>query len=50
MSVGIFTSSIAFKCSKLWEQIDECGTFLEIHRPLDTAILEKIKITRLDPY
>ncbi|CAI2378543.1 unnamed protein product [Moneuplotes crassus] len=47
MAVSWFTNGYIFRCSDIFEKQNECGTYLEIHRPRDAKVLEYIKIDKL---
>ena len=47
MTVSWFTNGYIFHCSTIFENNDECGTYIEIHRPTDSRVIEALKITRL---
>ncbi|KRX09823.1 hypothetical protein PPERSA_02695 [Pseudocohnilembus persalinus] len=42
--IGFITSATILHCNQDWERLIGCGTYIEIHRPFDTTILNSIKI------
>jgi hypothetical protein len=44
--VGWYINNVLVHCSNEFNNQAWCGTFLEIHRPLNTAILHEKRITK----
>lgn len=39
-----FDSFYLLACNQLWQLVSKCGTFIEVHRPFDDAILSSFNL------
>ena len=46
MAVAWFTNGYIFKWSSIFEKKEEWGTYIEIHRPTDSRVIEFIRIDK----
>lgn len=38
--IAFYTNMSILRCNEDWERLINCGSFIEIHRPMDERILE----------
>jgi len=48
IGIAWFMSGFVTKCSEMYRDVQTCGTFIEIHKPFDSDIVEELEIVK--PY